>query len=102
MRIGVARGVTPEAWADRVEALLDQLGLGSAPLDFALDAVLDLLETDKKHSGRALRWVLATGEGHQVDGDVPDELVREVAAAVLAGRAVGAGAAKSPVGAARS
>jgi len=86
-RIGVARDETPLERAERIEALLDSLGLGSAPLDLALDAVLEPLGTDKKHAAGALRWVLPTADGHAIDAEVPDELVREVAAGVLAGRA---------------
>jgi shikimate kinase/3-dehydroquinate synthase len=86
-RIGVARDVTPPERAERIEALLDSLRLGSAPLDLALDAVLEPLGADKKHAAGALRWVLPTADGHAIDAEVPDELVREVAAGVLAGRA---------------
>jgi shikimate kinase / 3-dehydroquinate synthase len=86
LRIGVSRGVTPPAYAERIEALLGALDLGAAPLPLDLAAVLDYLETDKKHDGRALRWVLATGEGHAIDAEVPDALVRDVAGGVLAGR----------------
>ena len=87
VRIGVRRGVTPPELADRVEGLLDRLDLGTAPLDLELERVLDLLETDKKHARGALRWVLATGSGYAVDAEVPMDLVRDVAASVLAGRA---------------
>jgi shikimate kinase/3-dehydroquinate synthase len=85
-RIGVAREVTPRERAERIEALLDTLGLASAPLALDLDAVLGLLGADKKHAGGALRWVLPTADGHTIDPEVPDELVRDVAARVLAGR----------------
>ena len=91
VRIGVRRGTTPAELADRVERLLDHLELGVAPLSLELDRVLELLEADKKHAGGALRWVLATGSGFEVDAEVPAELVREVAAEVLAGRAASAG-----------
>ena len=86
-RIGVARDETPPERAGRIEALLDALGLGSAPLDLALEAVLEPLGADKKHAAGALRWVLPTADGHAIDAEVPDELIREVAAGVLAGRA---------------
>ena len=59
---------------------------GVAPLTLDLDAVLGILATDKKHAGGALRWVLPTADGHAIDAEVPEELVREVAAAMLAGR----------------
>jgi 3-dehydroquinate synthase len=102
VRIGTERGVTPRALADRVEQVLDVLGLATAPLALDIDNVLEVLETDKKHAGGALRWVLATGDGYKVDADVPADLVREVALGVLAGRAVKtAAAATTAVGAAR-
>ena len=85
-RIGVERGATPQERADRIERLLDRLELGVMPLDLGLDAVLDLLLADKKHTAGALRWVLPTADGHTIDADVPDALVRETAASVLAGR----------------
>jgi shikimate kinase / 3-dehydroquinate synthase len=87
-RIGVARGVTTAARAERIERLLDALELGVAPLTLDLDEVLDLMAIDKKHARGALRWVLPTAGGNAIDADVPAELVREVAASVLAGRTV--------------
>ena len=90
-RIGVARGVTPPERADRIERLLDRLELGVAPLSLDLPTVLDTLELDKKHAAGALRWVLPTDDGWAIDADVPEELVREAAASILAGAAVTAG-----------
>jgi 3-dehydroquinate synthetase len=89
-RIGVARGVTPSGRADRIEQLLDQLELGIAPLALDVATVLETLELDKKHAGGSLRWVLPTADGYSIDAAVPDDLAREVAAGVLAGRAAGA------------
>jgi 3-dehydroquinate synthetase len=88
LRIGVARGVTPPGRADRIERLLDRLELGVAPLALNVDVVLDHLGRDKKHAKGSLRWVLATEDASTIDSDVPDDLVRETAAGVLAGRAV--------------
>jgi shikimate kinase/3-dehydroquinate synthase len=85
-RIGVERGVTPADRADRIERLLDQLELGTRPLSLNLASVLDTLGLDKKHAAGALRWVLPTDDGWAIDADVPEELVREKAAGVLAGR----------------
>jgi shikimate kinase/3-dehydroquinate synthase len=93
-RIGVARGVAPEARAERIEGLLDRLELGIAPLSLDPAVVLELLDVDKKRASGALRWVLPTDDGHVIDQDVPEELVRETAVSVLRGR-------KVPVGAAR-
>jgi 3-dehydroquinate synthetase/shikimate kinase len=85
-RIGVLRDSTPQDRADRIEQLLDRLGLGAAPLSLDLATVLDTLALDKKHAAGALRWVLPTADGWAVDADVPEDLVRQVAADVLGGR----------------
>ena len=90
-RIGVERGVTPGDRADRIERLLDELELGTAPLPLDLGAVLDTLRVDKKHAAGALRWILPTKDGWAIDADVPEELVQEVTATVLAGRRSRAG-----------
>ena len=95
-RIGEARGITPADRADRIERLLDRLEIGMEPLHLDLAAVLETLELDKKHEQGVLRWVLPTADGHTVDAEVPADLVRDVAAGVLAGRA-----ARTAVGAAR-
>ena len=92
IRIGRALDVTPADRAQRIERLLDGLGLGAAPLPFSLEAVLEGSRSDKKHAGGRLRWVLPTGDGVVVRDDVPDEVVREAAASVLAGTAAGASA----------
>ena len=94
-RIGAGRGVTPPDRAARIEALLDALDLGTAPTDLDLDAVLAFLATDKKHAGGALRWVLPTADGYAIDAEVPEALVRDVAAGVLAGRVAPAMAGRS-------
>ena len=88
-RIGVLRGVTPVERADRIEAILDQLELARSPLALPLDAVLDTLATDKKHEGGRLRWVLPTVDAVTIDAEVPEDLVREVAAGLLAGAPAG-------------
>ncbi len=84
-RIGEARGVTPPERATRIERLLDALDLGRSPLGLDLHEVLAFMSTDKKHAGRALRWVLPTADGYAIDAEVPDELVADVARGVLAG-----------------
>jgi shikimate kinase/3-dehydroquinate synthase len=92
MRIGVARGVTPPERAARVEALLDRLELGSEPLDVDLDRVLAAIRVDKKALAGRIRWVLPTADGFVLDREVPDELVRQVATDIVAGRLHGAAA----------
>jgi len=82
-RLGTALGVTPPARADRVERLLDALGLGVGRLPYPLDAVLELMATDKKHAAGRLRWVVPTADGFEVRTDVPDELVRATVGGLL-------------------
>jgi 3-dehydroquinate synthase len=83
-RIGVEVGLTPPERAARIEGLLTRLGLATAPLPYSLDAVLDILATDKKHTAGALRWVLPTADGSEVRADVPENLVERVAGGLLA------------------
>jgi 3-dehydroquinate synthetase/shikimate kinase len=91
-RIGVAAGVTPAERAARIERLLDAVGLGEGLLPYPLEAVLGLLDADKKHRSGRLRWVLPTAAGHTVRDDIDEALVREVAAGLLSPAAVGGAA----------
>jgi shikimate kinase/3-dehydroquinate synthase len=91
-RIGVATGTTPAERAARIERLLDDLGLGVGLLPYPVETVLGHLEADKKHRSGRLRWVLPTASGHVVRDDVPDELVRSVAAGLLLPLPVGGAA----------
>jgi 3-dehydroquinate synthase len=86
-RIGVAVETTPPERAARVEALLDALDLGRAPLPYPLADVLGAIVTDKKHADGRLRWVLPTANGVTVRSDVVDEVIEAAARGVLAGRA---------------
>jgi 3-dehydroquinate synthase len=86
-RIGVAVEATPPERAARVEALLDALDLGRAPLPYPLADVLAAIVTDKKHAGGRLRWVLPAATGVTVRSDVPDENVEAAARGILAGAA---------------
>ena len=90
-RIGASVGVTPPERAARIEALLDRLDLGRAPLPYPPDAVVEATGTDKKHAGGQLRWVLPTGDGVTVRDDVPAEAVAAAVAQVLAGEPAGTG-----------
>ena len=83
-RIGAAAGVTPPARASRIQALLDRLELARAPLPYPVDSILAHLSTDKKHAAGRLRWVLPTAAGVEIRADIPDELVRDAAAAMVA------------------
>jgi 3-dehydroquinate synthetase len=90
VRIGRELGVTPPERADRIEGLLTSLGLATAPLPFALDAVLGALAADKKHAAGSLRWVLPTATGSVIRSDVPAEVVERAAASLLAAPGVAA------------
>jgi len=83
-RIGAAVGVTPHERAARIEALLDRLGLGTAPLPYPPAEVVAATGTDKKHAGGRLRWVLPDGDGVTVRDDVPPETVAAAVASVVA------------------
>ena len=85
-RIGVAMGVTPSDRADRIGRLLDTLELAREPLPYPLETILGHLATDKKHVGGTMRWVLPTATGVEIRSDVPDDLVRDAAASLLAAR----------------
>ena len=85
-RIGADLGVTPTERADRIETLLDALGLAAAPLPLGVDRVVEAMGVDKKVQDGRLRWVLPTGTAVTVRSDVPEDLVRSVSADVLAGR----------------
>jgi shikimate kinase/3-dehydroquinate synthase len=89
VRIGRIAGVTPDSRADRIEALLDRLGLAVDPLPYSVDAVLAVLGTDKKRRAGALRWVLPTADGWIISQEVPELVVQTVARDVLAGRTAG-------------
>ena len=91
-RIGVASGVTPPERAARIERVLDSVGLGEGLLPYSLDSVLDHLAADKKHRAGRLRWVLPTATGYAVRDDIPETLVRAVAAGLLLPLAVGGAA----------
>jgi 3-dehydroquinate synthase len=84
VRIGTALDVTPPERGARIDAALDALDLAREPLPYPVDTVLDHLATDKKHQAGRLRWVLPTATGVEIRTDVPDAIVREAAASLLA------------------
>jgi 3-dehydroquinate synthetase/shikimate kinase len=85
-RIGLALGVTPADRAERIERLLDRLGLGGAALPYSPAAVLAAMGTDKKHTAGRLRWVLPTADGVVIRDDVPAEAIEAAVVSVIAGR----------------
>ena len=81
--IALAMDLTPTARADRVNRLLDRLELAVEPPAVALEAVMEHMATDKKHSMGRLSWVLPTESGVVIRSDVPAEAVAAGLAAAL-------------------
>jgi 3-dehydroquinate synthase len=79
-RLAVDLGHCSPAVSQRIIALLDHLGLPTAPPDYDPEAVWDAMTSDKKKQGAHLRFVLPLDIG-QVD--VFDDVPREAALAVL-------------------
>jgi 3-dehydroquinate synthase len=99
VRIGASMGVTPAERVARIEAMLDRLDLGRAPLPYSAEAVLAASEIDKKHAGGRLRWVLPTADGVVVRDDVPATTVAAAVRSTLAGAPPASGSSSSPSGA---
>lgn len=89
--IALAMGLTSAARADRVNRLLDRLGLAVEPPAVTREAVLDRMATDKKHATGQLSWVLPTDSGVVIRSDVPPEAVEAGLAAALRIAPKGAG-----------
>jgi shikimate kinase/3-dehydroquinate synthase len=85
-QIGVEAHVTPTDRAERIDRLLDALGLATEPLPYPLAVVMDHLATDKKHEGGRLRWVLPTADAVVIRDDIEPALVERAAASLLAAR----------------
>jgi 3-dehydroquinate synthase len=81
--IARALGITSVERAERVNSLLDRLGLAVTPPQVTLDAVGQHMATDKKHAQGRLSWVLPTETGVVVRSDVPPEAVAQGLAAAL-------------------
>jgi shikimate kinase / 3-dehydroquinate synthase len=68
----------------RQQALISAYGLPTSAPGVPLDAVLDATRGDKKVRAGSVRWVLLKGIGNAVVlDDVPEEVVRRAAQAVL-------------------
>jgi shikimate kinase/3-dehydroquinate synthase len=76
-------GLTPPERAERVNALLDRLGLAVEPPHVELEAVYEHMATDKKHALGRLHWVLPDATGVVVRSDVPVEAIQAGLAAAL-------------------
>jgi len=81
--IALAMGLTTPERAERINTLLDRLGLAVEPPAVTRDAVWDRVATDKKHAQGRLSWVLPTETGVVVRADVPAEAVEAGLAAAL-------------------
>jgi 3-dehydroquinate synthase len=81
-RLSTALGMAPAADADRLQALLQRLGLPTAiPAGLAPQALLARMRLDKKADARGLRFVLWTGAGQAciTSGVAEDAVLRELA-----------------------
>ena len=76
-------GLTTRDRAERINALLDGLGLAVEPPAVTHDVVWEHLATDKKHAHGRLSWILPTETGVVVRSDVPGEAVDVGLAAAL-------------------
>ena len=81
--ISLAMGLTTAARAERVERLLDELGLGVEPPAVTPQAVLEHMASDKKHAMGRLSWVLPTESGVVTRADVPSAAVQAGLATAL-------------------
>jgi 3-dehydroquinate synthase len=81
--ISLAMGLTTAARAERIERLLDQLGLGVEPPVVTPEAVIEHMASDKKHALGTLNWVLPTESGVAIRSDVPAAAVQAGLAAAL-------------------
>jgi len=81
--MALATGITPPERAERINSLLDRLGLAIRPPKVSLEAVYDRMATDKKHALGRLNWVLPDATGVQVRQDVPVEAIEAGLAAAL-------------------
>ena len=74
---------TPEL-AERIEALVDRMGLPTSVSGYDIDAVMAAMLHDKKRSGKTLRFVIPQALGDVVVIDNPgDEYVRAALQRVL-------------------
>jgi shikimate kinase/3-dehydroquinate synthase len=83
LAIARAMEMTSAARADRVDALLDRLGLAVARPEVSPEVVREHMAADKKHARGRLNWVLPTESGVAIRSDVPHEAVAAGLAAAL-------------------
>jgi 3-dehydroquinate synthase len=78
MEAGVAAGVTPKEYAQRVAALLGAFEFKTTVIPEAADAMLAAIRKDKKRRAAANRFVLQEGMCKTIVAELSDELVRSV------------------------
>jgi 3-dehydroquinate synthase len=83
LAMSAAVGVVSAERADRVNNLLDRLGLAMDPPEVTVEAVRDHMAADKKHALGKLNWVLPIETGVAIRTDVPPEIVDVGLAAAL-------------------
>jgi shikimate kinase/3-dehydroquinate synthase len=83
--ISSALGLVTMERAERVNLLLDRLGLGIEPPEVTRESVIEHMASDKKHSLGRLNWVLPTDTGVVIRSDVPDSAVEAGVTAALRG-----------------
>ncbi len=81
--IALAMGLTTPKHSERINSLLDRLGLAVKPPAVTRDAVWEHIATDKKHAHGSLNWVLPTETDVVIRSDVPGEAVETGLAAAL-------------------
>jgi 3-dehydroquinate synthase len=83
--MSLALGLVTVERAERVNLLLDRLGLGVEPPEVARESVIEHMASDKKHSLGRLNWILPTDTGVVIRSDVPDSAVEAGVTAALRG-----------------
>jgi 3-dehydroquinate synthetase len=83
--MSLALGLVTTERAERVNLLLDRLGLGIEPPEVARESVIEHMASDKKHSLGRLNWILPTDTGVVIRSDVPDSAVAAGVTAALRG-----------------
>jgi 3-dehydroquinate synthase len=73
-------GLVPQAFVDRMQALLQRAGLPTRAPAIGVDHFVDLMRIDKKAEGGEIRFVVVEAPGRASVRPAPDPLVREVIA----------------------
>ena len=81
--MATALGIASAERAERINTLLDRLGLAVERPEVGLEAVREHIATDKKHALGRLSWVLPAELGVAIRSDVPAEVVDLGLAAAL-------------------